>query len=84
MTHRIGVILLALGLLGGCGMKGALEPAAPIFGADRDKFEAERAAAEAAAAEGALPAERQRMEIPVTPAPATPAAPPEEADKKPE
>lgn len=77
LMPRLGLSALigAAALLAACGVRGPLTPAAPLFGEDRARWEAEQTAkaaeaekAKAEAAEG----ERQTLEIPVTPPPVQP------------
>ena len=72
MIRTLSFAVLAALALAGCGMKGDLARPAPLYGEAKRSYEAEqRAKAEAAKkAEEEKNANRQRVEVPITQAPA--------------
>jgi predicted small lipoprotein YifL len=78
--RRLVIALLSVVALAGCGLRGGLERAPPMFGAEKARYEAEqrRKADEEAAAKTAQAEQsgRQTVEIPTAaPKPAETAAP---------
>lgn len=69
MIRTLSLALVAALALAGCGMRGDLARPAPLYGEAKRAYDAEQAAkAEAAKkAEAEKNANRQRVEVPITP-----------------